>query len=307
MRSSVDSSRYRCVQDVSRGGIPLALLYYILIGHDIVLNVLFNDAVRFNTQRPVLLEKSPTWWKFPIDELHAALMTFNGTAMGGSSSITDAGSSGSVQVLAAVSPAYVVMYRPLCLAVLSSHFKEMAHKTAKQSSKSSLQGRIDEGWYAAFKFEVDHIQLAIDKIKWAMNTAGVFMVVVNYADLLWGSAVVVDALLSLLPCTSGDTFNSSFTPVVGRDIFFGNNFKTKGTVHAYGESHPPAHMSYNMSTGLCFSNAMLQASFVSASLRTNTTFLALQGRYLRLELELQQLAGTLNAHTSRLSHRHTAG
>lgn len=65
----------------------------------------------------------------------------------------------------------------------------------------------------------------------------------------------VDALLCVagvdpyLDGTSDGIYDSNFIPEIGKNIFGGNEFKPKGTVKAYGDSHPPTEMSFNLSTG----------------------------------------------------------
>ena len=91
-------------------------------------------------------------------------------------------------------------------------------------------------------------------------------------------------------------------PQLGTDIFFGNHFKPKGSVQAYGEAHPPSSMSYNISSGLCFPNTMLNSSTVSDTLRKNASFHRLHDKYVRLELEIQELAAVVNKRS-----RHSGG
>ena len=166
-----------------------------------------------NLTKPVLLEKTPVWWGFPIEELHAAFMTFNDTAdlaaSDGSSNGADSGA-----VLATVTPVYVVMYRPICISILSSHFKKKGAKYI--TGKKRFHGHefanrtLDEVRFEKFASEVDRIEDATAKFKWALSTEGVKMVAINYADLLWRPRMVSDRLKDGLPCISNLTFDSSF-------------------------------------------------------------------------------------------------
>lgn len=231
----------------------------------------------------MLLEKTPMWWKVPINELHAALTTFNdtdatrsgdggGTGADNDANVDDSGSG----VLATVTPVYVVMYRPICLSMLSSHFRrhgnakyingtyhfaESDHRRSiraeqpapvgSRSSSKRHQGRheTDEERFAKFMFEVDEIGRTIDKVEWALQTPGVNMAAFSYAELLWRPKAVSSLLKRILPCTSDGIYDSNFIPEIGKNIFEGNKFKPKGTVKAYGDSHPPTEMSFNLSTG----------------------------------------------------------
>lgn len=144
-------------------------------------------------------------------------MTFNDTAPYVAPAVesTDVDSSA---VLATVTPVYVVMYRPICMSILSSHFKKKGTKYIdgkKRFHGNSFANRtLDEVRFEKFAYEVGCIEDAIAKFKWALRTEGVKMVAINYADLLWRPRIVSDQLKDGLRCISNLTFDSNF---VSRD------------------------------------------------------------------------------------------
>ena len=127
------------------------------------------------------------------------------------------------------------MWRPLCLANLSSHFRK---------KNSSLQEKL-------VREEARLIEASAQEHH-AFRAAGVNVLLVSYADLLWRPQIVVRRLSSkLLPGGLLNGVNFNFQPKLGRDIFPGNKWKVQGSLSSFAEANPPATLGYDLKSRSC--------------------------------------------------------
>lgn len=139
----------------------------------------------------------------------------------------------------------VQMWRPLCLANLSSHFRHLPF-LSKEAARIADGARSHR----------------------AFRAAGVNVVLVSYADLLWRPRAVLQRLRSpdFLPGGLLDGINLEFVPRRGRDIFAGNQWKVHETLINYAAAHPAASLGYNLERRSC-SNTTATAALSAAYFR----------------------------------------
>lgn len=152
--------------------------------------------------RHVLLEKTPSQWlriKDTVKGLRAAPLPQRFVQLG----------------VRRLTIKVVLMWRPWCLALLSS--------TARKSqSKNYTRWAIDE---------LVHLNSAFAARHRALTAAGVPCLVISYSDLLFRFDDTARRLKGFLPCLG--KLNNSFVPVLGRDIFPGNQWKVRGSVASF--------------------------------------------------------------------------
>lgn len=190
----------------------------------------------WDLEKPVLLEKTPTWFAGPAI-LHEALLRYAGP-----------------WPLHKVRPVYIVMWRPLCLASLSSNFRRAYKPKKRKPAPEKALHHLE-----ALKREMSHIATTVKYMKWALNV-GARIVAINYADLLWNATKVIKQIDLLLPCIAEAGYDPKWTPTSGVDVFSGNNIKTKGSTFGYGQSHPPESMCYDLQTNKCAANFLTACS-----------------------------------------------
>lgn len=171
----------------------------------------------WDLRKPVLLEKTPHLWFRGADVLHNALVHYRGP-----------------WPLRKIRPVYAMMWKPLCLQKLSSHFR----KGFKKDPVKHLD------------YAVAAVERAVELVHWAKRV-GARMIVLNYADLLWRPGIVSARLKALLPCVADFEFDAQWTPKLHADIYPGNRFKPAGTTFSYGKAHPPASQCYNLEASSC--------------------------------------------------------
>lgn len=129
----------------------------------------------------------------------------------------------------------VQVWRPLCLANLSSHFIRMVN---------------EEGEHAAVEFDANWIEKGVYAHR-AFREAGVNVLLLSYADLLWRPDVVLQRLRSFLPGELLHGVHFDFEPKLGRDIFPGNHLKVHGSLTSFGKEHPPISLDYDLKRSMC--------------------------------------------------------
>ena len=122
---------------------------------------------------------------------------------------------------------YVVqMWRPRCLATLSSHHQD---ETDFASSMASRHRKL--------------------------LAAGIPTLVVSYADLLWAPHRVIARVKAFVPCGASRLrkMSTRFEPRLGVDVFVGNHLKEAhtGSLASYAVSHPPHALGYDNTTRTC--------------------------------------------------------
>ena len=86
-----------------------------------------------------------------------------------------------------------------------------------------------------------------------------------------------------------------YKPVLKKDVYLRNQFKTQGTVHQYGAAHGPNSMHYNTTSGICFAGFMENVKGVDCALKFDPDFVKLQREYAALELKLAHLVPKVDA------------
>jgi hypothetical protein len=193
--------------------------------------------------KPVLLEKTPTWFD-GVEVLHDALLRYTGP-----------------WPLRKVRPVYVAMWRPICLTTISSHFqlqmKHIGHDGKNFPPPGSHFVKVTESpHFKALQCELDTIARTVQIVKWAKRV-GARMVLINYADVLWKPETAIARLKALLPCITRPGFNTVWKPKFNRDVFKGNNWKVKESIAKYSSKHQPYQSCYDLEAGRC------QANFLS--------------------------------------------
>jgi len=162
----------------------------------------------WDLSRPVLLEKSPRNM-LAIREVHegflGATLPHRFTSLG----------------VTRLRQAYVMLWRPICLHVLSSQ----AMRQVRQSSREK---------FAAL--ELEYLEQLVEDHRY-LTEAGEHVLVVNLADLIWRGEQTMGRLARFLPCAG--PFDYDFIPRLGVDIFEGNNWKAPLSVRSFGQSVDP--------------------------------------------------------------------
>lgn len=132
-----------------------------------------------------------------------------------------------------ISLAYIIMFRPICLSWLSHN--------AKDSMDHDEIGFVRE--------ELAMLEEAVTTHQ--MLTRGdAPVLIVNIADMMWRSWRSQESLEHFLPCVGPLDFD--YVPVLGKDIFEGNEWKMAGSIKSFGESvDPQACCKYNIETSRC--------------------------------------------------------
>lgn len=125
--------------------------------------------------------------------------------------------------------AFVVMWRPLCIAQLSSHTPETP----------------DFKWASA---EARQLEVLLKDVRWLQEQAMRFMVL-SFGQLVWNPDTTQRRLQSFLPCLSG--LNTDFVPQMNVDIFPENRWKAKGSVRQFGQSMNPKLLGYDVAANKC--------------------------------------------------------
>jgi len=116
--------------------------------------------------------------------------------------------------------AYVMMWRPICLSLLSSHAREDMEADPKKFAQDELQWLED----------------LVNSHKYLLEK-GESMMVINMADLLWKTDYAKNKLEAFTPCVGDLDFD--YVPQMNKDIFDGNEWKAEGSVKAFGQSVDP--------------------------------------------------------------------
>lgn len=173
------------------------------------------QAAVWPRSKPVLLEKTPIYFKF-LEQLHDIVTAF------------------SQRGFPPLRPAYIVMWRPACLSVLSSHFSKL---------KAHMQELV-------LKNDIALAARAIAAFNWSRRI-GAPMLVLSYADILWRTEYTTERLRAFLPCIASSGFNMSWVPQLGKDIFEDNKWKVKGSIAEFGKRHRPESFGYDLTKGTC--------------------------------------------------------
>lgn len=131
----------------------------------------------------------------------------------------------------ALHSAYVLMWRPWCMAHLSSHARAAGAPTSvtwQRHELVELEGHV-----------VIHREL---------TRRGKRVLVLSYADLLWDGSRTLRRLEAFLPCAG--KLSRSFLPRQGVDVF-GNDWKVKKNVQTYSVEHSSEDSGFDVRLGRC--------------------------------------------------------
>lgn len=162
----------------------------------------------WDLDRPILLEKTPRQM-LVVEEARAA---FRGAQLPARFFHR-----GIVQLRLA----YVMMWRPICLHVLSS----LATKHVNSSSGKRVG-----------KLELQYLEKQVEDHRY-LTGVGESVLVINLADLMWRGDRTLGRLQGFLPC--GGPLDLDFVPRLGVDIFEGNMWKAPLSVRAFGRNTEP--------------------------------------------------------------------
>lgn len=177
---------------------------------------MLNMYSRFwNLSLPVLLEKTPQQFSFVRTER----MQLMSTKL--PSPFINAG-------VFRLRLAYILMWRPPCLAELSTH-----------------AGNHDATWA---RMELSQLEKLMDAHQFlaSMNAP---VLVINFASLIWYPLLTVQRLEVFLPCLG--PMNADFVPQLGVDIMEANEWKAQGSVRDFGASIDPGSCRYNVISHSC--------------------------------------------------------
>ena len=128
-------------------------------------------------------------------------------------------------------PAYLMMWRPWCLAPLSSHARG---KGAPSSA----------GWQR-FELALNEYQVKTHRV---LTSHGESVLVLNYADLLWDVTAARRRIERWAPCAG------ALDPSVNERLEVqasGGHWKDAASVTTYAAAHPPAASGYDPRRGAC--------------------------------------------------------
>ena len=128
-------------------------------------------------------------------------------------------------------PAYLMMWRPWCLAPLSSHARD---KGAPSSA----------GWQR-FELELNEYQAETHRV---LTSHGESVLVLNYADLLWDATAARRRIERWAPCAGALDPSVNERLEVQRS---GGHWKNAASVTTYATAHPPAASGYDPRRGAC--------------------------------------------------------
>ena len=142
----------------------------------------------------------------------------------------------------------VQMWWPSCLLRLSK--KLFHHPGLKRRYAETNTTAMDSERQIHEKQAHEHREL---------RAAGVPVLLISYADLLWQPDRTLARLRAFLPCRAGERISVDAEPIMGRDIFPNNSWKVKGSIRSFGAQHPASSLGY--ANGHC----------INASHYTNST------------------------------------
>jgi len=115
---------------------------------------------------------------------------------------------------------YVLMWRPVCLSILSHNARNVIEADPKGFAMSELT--LLEEMVEAHKY---------------LSGKGYRLVVLSLGDLIWKPERTQERLQTFLPCLGDLDFD--WTPTLFKDVWPGNKWKSNGSVKKYGEATSP--------------------------------------------------------------------
>mmetsp|Transcript_104124 Transcript_104124/g.293641 ORF Transcript_104124/g.293641 Transcript_104124/m.293641 type:complete len:354 (-) Transcript_104124:89-1150(-) len=167
-------------------------------------------ATYWDLRRPVLLEKTPERMQgnFLEQELSALL----------TAPMPDLMKKNGIE---RIQPAYLILWRPFCLAKLSSHTQDWV----KESSRAHL---------ARMELRILEHQMHIHR---HLHNLSIPVLVVNLGNLMWDSQSEIDRIKDFLPCAG--PLDPAFVPKLGKDMYKENSWKARGSLDDFARSIDP--------------------------------------------------------------------
>eukprot|EP00401_Gymnodinium_catenatum_P013989 CAMPEP_0117623440 /NCGR_PEP_ID=MMETSP0784-20121206/88648_1 /TAXON_ID=39447 /ORGANISM="" /LENGTH=498 /DNA_ID=CAMNT_0005427391 /DNA_START=35 /DNA_END=1532 /DNA_ORIENTATION=+ len=167
-------------------------------------------ATYWDLRRPVLLEKTPERMQgnFLEQELSALL----------TAPMPDLMKKNGIE---RIQPAYLILWRPACLAKLSSHTQDWV----KESSRAHL---------ARMELRILEHQMHIHR---HLHNLSIPVLVVNLGNLMWDSQSEIDRIKDFLPCAG--PLDPAFVPKLGKDMYKENSWKARGSLDDFARSIDP--------------------------------------------------------------------
>jgi hypothetical protein len=137
--------------------------------------------------------------------------------------------------------AQIFMWTPLCTMALQSHNK-------KRLTGNKRRAFIEREMWGLQNMKNRHEQLLRD---------GIPVLVISFAGMLFDEERTLRRISKFLPCSTtssekNETIHAHFIPKLGVDVFAGNGWKVRGSVHSFGQSKDPQECcGYDPSTSTC--------------------------------------------------------
>lgn len=184
---------------------------------------LYPYSMVWNLSRPVLFDKLPGYGGDSLQQYYVAPWLTEDIPP----KMREAG-------IEKIKLAYVQMWRPMCLAQMSTHaVEEIVTKGAREYARHEL-GFLENA-------TSNYHQL---------RKLGFPVLVVSLADMLWNQDFMQKRLEAFLPCLGGLDFD--FVPQVGEHLSQCNMWKAAGSVKSFGASMDPLdNFGYDAKSGAC--------------------------------------------------------
>lgn len=154
----------------------------------------------------------------------------------------------------------IIMWRPWCLARLSSHARRDMESDYRMWAYNEFIMTLSR--HATHHKYLTTLGASSWRTPWdpkdgaaweqpqVISTMTYSVLVISYADLLWRQPYTLARLRAFLPEAASD-LHTDFVPRLGVDYFPENYLKVHGTVAQYGEMHPSASVGYDPSEATC--------------------------------------------------------
>jgi len=173
-------------------------------------NLLPRYAEYWDMSKPVLFEKGP---RGMYDKVLREYPEIQKEQKEQAKGLMDAG-------FGDLSLAYIIMWRPVCMSVLSSHARIELKKDPLKFARDELE------WFE--DLVKSHKYLTAREIP---------VLVTSLGDMMWNEKYSRPRMLEFVPCVGEIDFD--YVPQKGTDIFPGNEWKAEGSLRSFGKSVNP--------------------------------------------------------------------
>mmetsp|Transcript_55765 Transcript_55765/g.120519 ORF Transcript_55765/g.120519 Transcript_55765/m.120519 type:complete len:343 (-) Transcript_55765:103-1131(-) len=185
----------------------------------------------WDLSRPVLLEKTPNLL-WAVDQSYDQWSSMDLPKL-----MLDAG-------VKKLNLAYILTWRPPCLAPLSSHALDRMDRAEDNGQDPA------DVWIT---HEREFYSLLVRAHQF-LKEKGVPVLLINIADALWKQQQTLNRVKKFLPCAEGLDFG--YMPVLDQDVWEGNDWKVEGSLRSYGHSIDPEECcGYDVKTSKCYDDS----------------------------------------------------